>query len=93
MTNPNNTVVSINKQGNDIIVAGAQQQSIVAGAIAGAFGRTAADRAVLYVVTNGGLAGPINGTFFEPAKVVAVDTSRLEDSHAACRGMSSTGAY
>lgn len=64
-----------------MVVAGAQQESVVAGAIAGTFGRTSADRHILYVVTDGGLASPINGTFVEPAKVVAVDTSRLADSH------------
>jgi sugar lactone lactonase YvrE len=39
------------------------------------FGRTESDRSVLYVTTSGGLAVPVNGTYTEGGKVVAVKIS------------------
>ncbi|KAK2030013.1 hypothetical protein LX32DRAFT_651854 [Colletotrichum zoysiae] len=38
---------------------------------------TKLDRHIVYVTTNGGVAGPVNGTITEPGKVVAIDTRRL----------------
>ncbi|KAH8678203.1 hypothetical protein BX600DRAFT_507170 [Xylariales sp. PMI_506] len=80
-TNANNTVIAISgvpeggRRKQLWVVAGAQDSEALAGADAGAFGRTAADRDVLYAVTTGGLASPVNGTLVEPAKVLAINTA------------------
>ncbi|KAK2011571.1 hypothetical protein LZ32DRAFT_679651 [Colletotrichum eremochloae] len=58
-------------------VFGASDSLALAGPTAARFGRTKLDRHTVYVTTNGGVAGPINGTVTEPGKVVAIDTSRL----------------
>ncbi|KAK2063123.1 hypothetical protein LY76DRAFT_468811, partial [Colletotrichum caudatum] len=44
----------------------------LAGPTAVRFGRTKLDRHIAYVTTNGGVAGPVNGTITEPGKVVAI---------------------
>ncbi|KAK7977237.1 hypothetical protein PG988_004727 [Apiospora saccharicola] len=75
-TNPNNTVIAYNQDtGKSAVVAGSQQQAAMAGANAAVFGRTSSDSHMLYVVTAGGLTSPINGSFIEPAKIVAIDTT------------------
>ncbi|KAK8094816.1 hypothetical protein PG997_001501 [Apiospora hydei] len=75
-TNPNNTVVAYNQDtAKSAVVAGEQTQEVMAGVNAAVFGRTATDSHILYVVTAGGLNSPVNGTFVEPAKVMAIDTS------------------
>ena len=58
-------------------MAGSQGSLALAGATSGVFGATAADRRTLYVTTSGALAGPVNGSVTEPAKIVAVDMSSL----------------
>ncbi|KAK8087291.1 hypothetical protein PG994_002265 [Apiospora phragmitis] len=75
-TNPNNTVVAFDPAtGKSAVAAGDQNQAVMAGANAAVFGRTDADSQTLYVVTAGGLNSPVNGTFIEPAKIVAMDAS------------------
>jgi len=54
-------------------VAGCPGCLDMSGITACAFGRTPLAARTLYVVTEGGQFAPINGTFVEPAKVVAVD--------------------
>lgn len=62
-TNPGNTVVAVRPDGSTIVVV--------------AFGRTWKDRDILYVVTGGGLAGPVNGTLTEGGELIAIGTTRL----------------
>ncbi|KAK7921426.1 hypothetical protein PG985_009448 [Apiospora marii] len=79
-TNPNNTVIAYNEDtGMSAVVAGDQHQETMAGANAAVFGRTDSDSHMLYVVTAGGLTSPVNGSFVEPAKVVAIDTTHTAD--------------
>lgn len=79
-TNPNNTVIAMNqKTRKTAVVAGGMHEEVLAGVNAAVFGRLDTDRHILYVVTAGGLTSPVNGTFVEPAKVVAIDTSRAQD--------------
>ncbi len=47
------------------IIAGNTNSNLLAGDTAAAFGRTALDQSILYVVTNGGIAAPVNGTYIE----------------------------
>lgn len=80
-TNADNRLLAITPDGNVTVVAGAPDELTVMGDVAGTFGRLPGDTNTLYVVTGGGMLNPINGTFFEGGKVVAVDTtSFLEDS-------------
>ncbi len=76
-TNPDNYLVAVNPQTNDtaVIVAGAVDQLTLAGSTACQFGRGKTDKRVLYVVTSGGEAAPVNGTLTQGGKIVAVDTS------------------
>ncbi|KZV95571.1 hypothetical protein EXIGLDRAFT_672131 [Exidia glandulosa HHB12029] len=58
-------------------IAGAPDSALIPGGTSAVFGRTAKDRDVVYVTTSGGLAGPINGTYVEGAKVVAFNVRGL----------------
>ena len=66
-------------QGQVSTVIGSFTNSYLAGATEVQFGRTALDRSVLYVTTNGGQAKPVNGTV-APGKVVAVYTETYATS-------------
>ena len=57
-----------------VTVDGSQYQLTVAGDTACHFGRRQTDRKTLYVVTDGGLADPVNGTVVEGGKAIALDT-------------------
>ncbi|KAI0846669.1 hypothetical protein F5Y00DRAFT_264284 [Daldinia vernicosa] len=72
-TNTNNTVVTIGKDGRQSVVVGSLTELTVAGDSSLAFGKTSIDQDVLYVTTSGGIPAPVNGTFTEPGKIVAVD--------------------
>lgn len=61
-------------QANATIVLGASDQLTVAGPTSVKFGRSSGFEDTLFVATNGGLASPRNGTIFEGAKILAVDT-------------------
>ncbi|KAH7012345.1 hypothetical protein B0J12DRAFT_778574 [Macrophomina phaseolina] len=74
-TNVENTVLKVTPQGQLSVVAGSANSSVVAGATACQFGRTQKEEGVLYVTTSGAQAAPVNGTFIEPGKVVAVHLS------------------
>lgn len=69
-----NTVGVLIKDGSIVVAAGKPDQLTVAGPTACRFGRGSEDKHILYVATTGGIGAPINGTEFEGAKVVAVDT-------------------
>lgn len=73
-TNLDYTLVKVAPGGSAFVVLGGPGQLVMAGNAAAAFGQTPADKHILYVVTDGALASPVNGTIIEPAKVVAVDT-------------------
>ncbi|KZV81128.1 hypothetical protein EXIGLDRAFT_567975, partial [Exidia glandulosa HHB12029] len=66
-TNPFNTLVRVSASGNVTTVAGGSGELTVAGCTAALFAR---DGRTLYVVTNGGLEIPVNGTIIEGGKVV-----------------------
>jgi hypothetical protein len=70
-----NRLFAVRPDGSYKTVGGAVNQATVAGDTAATFGREKSDRKTLYVVTSGGLAGPVNGTYTEGGKVVAIDTS------------------
>ncbi|KAK5658186.1 hypothetical protein OQA88_2159 [Cercophora sp. LCS_1] len=74
-THLDNKLVAIKPNGAAVVVEGSAQELTVAGDTACHFGRTEKDRKVLYIVTDGGIASPVNGTMVEGGKVVAVDTS------------------
>ncbi len=73
-TDPENTVLAIGEEGGLEGVVGGSGEVMVEGATACGFGRGRDDKEVLFVVTNGGLDGAINGTVVTGGKVVAVDT-------------------
>jgi hypothetical protein len=60
-------------QDSPIIVLGASNQLTVVGPTAAQFGKGLGDSKTLYVVANGGLAKPLNGTLTEGAQGIAVD--------------------
>ncbi|RDW89772.1 hypothetical protein BP6252_01804 [Coleophoma cylindrospora] len=61
-------------QDDVIIVLGSSSPFTVAGPTSVQFGRACGDTETLYVVTNGGLANPVNGTITVGAQVLAVGT-------------------
>ncbi|KAL7809502.1 Quino protein amine dehydrogenase beta chain-like protein [Trichoderma gracile] len=72
--NPTNVVTEVNlSTGEGKVIAGNLNSSLVAGDTSVAFGRTKKDKHVLYVVTVGGSLSPVNGTFSEGGKIVALD--------------------
>ncbi|PTB63355.1 quino protein amine dehydrogenase beta chain-like protein [Trichoderma citrinoviride] len=72
--NPTNTVTEVDlSTGENEVIAGNLNSSLVAGDTSVAFGRTKKDKHVLYVVTTGGSLSPVNGTFSEGGKIVALD--------------------
>lgn len=74
-TNADNRVIAITPDGRTTVVVGEPNQLTVAGAVGGQFGRLDGDSDTLYVVTGGALVVPVNGTFSEGGKVVAIDTT------------------
>ena len=59
------------------LLAGNVTSTIVEGDTVDAFGRTKWDEDILYVVINGGIAGPVPGTTITGGKVIAVDVQAL----------------
>ncbi|MCJ1401532.1 hypothetical protein MMC11_004747 [Xylographa trunciseda] len=76
-----NVLTEVSAKGQVRTVVGNFNSSYLAGATAVQFGRTALDRSVLYVTTNGGQAKPVNG-LVAPGKVVAVYTETYAASQA-----------
>lgn len=72
-TNSGNTVEIADGVSPSVVVVGSLTELTVAGDTALALGRTKEDKNIVYVVTGGALASPVNGTLTEPAKVVAID--------------------
>lgn len=72
--NPTNVVTKLDlATGESKVIAGNLNSSLVAGDTSVALGRTWKDKHVLYVVTVGGSLSPVNGTFSEGGKIVALD--------------------
>jgi hypothetical protein len=60
------------------IIAGNLNSTQIAGPTSAAFGRTAWDEHILYVVTSGALVAPVDGNITVGAQIVAVDTRRWD---------------
>jgi hypothetical protein len=71
-TNAENGLMRVTTDGNQTLIAGGLNSTVVAGATSAAFGRTSKDRDVVYVVTSGAQALPVDGIYTEGGKVVAV---------------------
>lgn len=74
---PSDALQLVTKQGNVHVLAGNVNSTIVEGDTADAFGRTPWDENILYIVTNGGIAGLVPGTEIVGGKVIAVDVGAL----------------
>ena len=72
-----NSVVKIRKDGTRSRIAGGAEDVTVTGTTAAAFGRTAKDRTILYITTNGGLTMPVHGQL-EPAKLLSIPVGTSE---------------
>lgn len=68
-----NVILEIKANGDKEAIAGNLNSTEVASSTSVAFGRTWTDNHILYVVTSGTEASPVNGTYVEPGKVVALD--------------------
>lgn len=68
-----NVAIEVKPNGDRKVIAGNLNSTEVAGATSAAFGRTRIDHNILYVVTGGTETAPVNGTYVEPGKVVALD--------------------
>ena len=69
-TNTGNSVVRIRLDGKVETLVGGLNDTAVAGSTGCEFSRD--DKDLLYVITDGALPAPVNGTFTEPGKVVAI---------------------
>ncbi|KAM3528361.1 hypothetical protein MY4038_005899 [Beauveria bassiana] len=67
-----NVVTKIELNGESTVIAGNLNSSFVAAGTATVFGRTRKDQHVLYVTTGGASEAPVNGTFSEGGKIVAL---------------------
>ncbi|KAI0441034.1 hypothetical protein F4803DRAFT_441167 [Xylaria telfairii] len=61
-----------------VVVDGKLTELTVAGNTALAFGRTKSAKNLVFVVTGGAQAAPVNGTITEPAKIVAIDRTGFQ---------------
>ncbi|KAM3445420.1 hypothetical protein NHJ13734_000547 [Beauveria thailandica] len=67
-----NVVTKIELNGESTVIAGNLNSSFVAAGTATVFGRTRKDEHILYVTTGGASEAPVNGTFSEGGKIVAL---------------------
>lgn len=73
-----NQILRVPLGGGDVVsVLGGLNQTVVEGPTSVAVGRGCWCEGSIYVTTNGGLQMPVNGTYTEGWKVVAVDTTGL----------------
>lgn len=70
--NGGNSLERVGADGIRSLITGGLNSSTIAGATSAAFGRTWWDRGVVYVTTSGGQAAPVNGTYTEGGKLVAI---------------------
>jgi hypothetical protein len=73
---PNNVLLRITPDGNWTTVLGAPNSTLIEGPTACKFGRTDRDGRILYIVTDGGLAHPLNG-FVQDGEVIAAAVDEL----------------
>lgn len=73
--NPQNEVIRVDQRGNTKVLAGDLNSTLVPGPTSAVFGRRRGrhGKQVLYVSTSGGSAAPVNGTYSEGGKVLALD--------------------
>jgi hypothetical protein len=71
--NTGNALRKVTPDGVSTIVVGGLNSTDLAGPTSARFSRKPGEKSVMYVTTCGGLAGPVNGTFVEGGKVVAID--------------------
>ncbi|KAJ4982658.1 hypothetical protein SVAN01_11848 [Stagonosporopsis vannaccii] len=71
-TNAENGLVQVIMGGNQTLIAGGLNSTVLAGATSAALGRTSKDENLVYVVTSGAQALPVGGIYTEGGKVVAV---------------------
>ncbi|PMD65515.1 uncharacterized protein K444DRAFT_608100 [Hyaloscypha bicolor E] len=76
--NPFNTITVAKAKGGLVTVAGKKDRLEIAGVTACQFDRKSGNEHMLYVVTNGGLGGPVNGSEVEGGKVSVIDTSSFK---------------
>lgn len=74
---PGDALQLVTQEGKVTVLVGNVNSTIVEGDTSDAFGRTAFDENILYVVTNGGIAGAVPGTKITGGKVIAVDVQAL----------------
>ncbi|EPS36349.1 hypothetical protein H072_10133 [Dactylellina haptotyla CBS 200.50] len=72
----NNILLKITPDGQFSTVFGSPNSTVLEGDTACAFGRTKRDSDVLYVVTDGGLAHPLDG-FVQGGEVIAISVDKL----------------
>ncbi|KAF7187967.1 putative hetero-Diels-Alderase [Pseudocercospora fuligena] len=79
VTGSGNSIASIRLDGHSRakIIAGQLNSTEIAEPTSAAFGRTRHDKHILYVVTAGGLAAPVNGNITIGAQVLAIDMKKL----------------
>ncbi|PMD51278.1 uncharacterized protein K444DRAFT_656650 [Hyaloscypha bicolor E] len=77
---PSDALELVTRKGMVTVLAGNVNSTILEGDTAASFGRTKWDENVLYVVTNGGIAGAVKGTQITGGKVLAVDVKALLSS-------------
>ncbi|KAI9829640.1 MAG: hypothetical protein M1826_005530 [Phylliscum demangeonii] len=70
-----NSVVKIDRHGARTRIAGGPASPLLAGSSSAAFGRTARDRAVLYVTSDGGLVAPVVGVV-RGGKILAIQGAK-----------------
>jgi hypothetical protein len=74
---PGDALQLVTQEGKVSVLAGNVNTTILEGDTADAFGRTGWDENIIYVVTNGGIAGRVPGTQIVGGKVIAVDVKAL----------------
>lgn len=70
-----NTIAVAKAAGGVVTVAGKIDRLEIAGVTACQFDRKSGNEHMLYLVTTGGLGGPVNGSEVEGGKVSVIDTS------------------
>ena len=77
-TGPGTSIEEVGRDGEpQVIIADIVNSTEIAEPTSAQFGRTAADREVLYMITGGGLAGPVDGDEIVGGQLVAVDNDGL----------------
>jgi hypothetical protein len=74
---PGDALERVTPEGIVTVLAGNTNSTILEGDTAAAFGRTEWDRDILYVVTNGGISGPVAETNIVGGKVLRVNVPAL----------------